>query len=528
MNKLLPNFILLIIFSLTVTNIGYSQISSERIDTLVYESMKKFDVIGVSVGIVKDGVIIHNKGYGLKSIKTKDNVNEYTNFAIASNSKAFTTVALSILVDQGKLSWNDKVKDLIPEFKMYNDYVTENFNITDLVTHRSGLGLGAGDLLLLPDGNNFTIKDILTAFQYFEPKSDFRTVFAYDNLLYLVAGEVIARISGTSWEEFVRTRIMEPLNMDNSFSSLKQITDKINLATPHSTDSGTLIELAHFEFDPEKINGAAGGIFSNVNDLCKWMLALLNEGKYGDNLDKQLFSEANHKEMWRIHTPFSVSQNARYNSHFAGYGLGWDLKDAKGKMVISHPGGVPGMSSKIILIPDLNLGVVILTNTSNGGLGVLSVSNTIIDSYLGLDDFGWIDIYYKYFQNSTIKVDSVVNQVWDMVKSVDNDHIKEENYLGVYEDKWFGKIEVYLNEKRLWFKSYRSPKLNGLMEYYKTNTFAIKWEYQDINGDAFAIYTLDEKGKAQTIRMKGISPNIDFSYDFQDLYFRRVKNKNLD
>ncbi len=223
--------LLFICFASTAT---FAQVASPKIDALMEDALKKFKVAGASIAVVKDGKVIHIKGYGVASIETKKPVNEYTNFQIASNSKAFTAAALSILQDDGKLNWTDKAKDYIPEFKMYNDYVTENFNIQDLLTHRSGLGLGVGDLMFFPDGSNFTIKDVVTSFQYFKPVSAFRTKFDYDNLLYVVAGEVIARVSGMSYEAFVQKRIIEPLQMSNSFAGTSLITDKNNFAIPHS------------------------------------------------------------------------------------------------------------------------------------------------------------------------------------------------------------------------------------------------------------------------------------------------------
>lgn len=522
MNNLRRRLNFMLLFILLVNSITYTQISSKELDKLVEDAMQKFNVAGVAVGIVKDGMIVHTKGYGVKSIEFKDKVNEHTQFAIASNSKAFTTTALAILVEEGKLSWQDKVKDYIPEFKMYNDYVTENFNIQDLLTHRSGLGLGVGDLMGFPDGSNFTIKDILSSFRYFKPQSAFRTKFDYDNILYRVAGEVIARVSGMSWEEFIKIHIVEPLNMDNTYSSLSQMVDTSNLATPHSNESGTLKAIAHFK---EIINGAAGGIYSNVDDLCNWMLVHLNKGKYGENLEKELFSATNQREMWKIHTTRDVDPNPRYNSHFSGYGLGWSLKDALGNMIISHTGGLPGMLSKTILIPDLNLGVVVLTNTGKGGAEVFSaVTQTIIDSYLGLDNFDWTEKYYKQYKSRRTSADSVTKKVWETVKSANGYHINTKNYIGIYEDNWFGKVEIFMKDNQLWFKSFRSPKLNGQMHYYKANAFAIKWEYQNMNADAFAIFSLDEEGKAQSIKMKGISPNIDFSFDFQDLDLKRINN----
>jgi len=228
--------------------------------------------------------------------------------------------------------------------------------------------------------------------------------------------------------------------------------------------------------------------------------------------------------MWKIHTVTDASPNPRYNSHFAGYGLGWDLTDIKGNLSVSHTGGLPGMLSIVGLIPDLNLGMVILTNTEMGGAGLFSaVYNAIVDSYLGLDRIDYIALYSKRIESMNSNADSVVTNVWKQVELSKNYEINLQDYLGVYEDNWFGKIEVFLKGDQLWFKSYRSPKLNGSMSFYKANTFAIKWEYQDMPCDAFAIFGLDEEGKAQNIKMKGISPTIDFSFDFHDLDLQRVK-----
>ncbi len=497
-----------------------AQYTSVQIDSLVEDALEKFEVAGAAVAIVKDGKVIHSKGYGVKSYATKEKVNERTQFAIASNSKAFTTTALALLVEEGKITWQDKVIDHIPEFKMYNAYVTENFNIQDLLTHRSGLGLGIGDLMFFPDGSDFTMDDLLSSFQHFKPVSAFRTKFDYDNLLYLVAGELIARKSGMTWEAFIQTRIFDPLKMDNSYPSLQHIKNKGNLASPHSTTSGTMKVLPDFE---EMINGAAGGIYSNVDDLTQWMLVHLNKGAYGEQLKDTLFTQKNQNEMWTIHTTMRANKNPRYNSHFAGYGLGWGLTDKKGNMVVSHTGGLPGMLSRTVLIPDMNLGIVVLTNTDMGGAGVFEgVSRTLIDSYMGLDDYGWIARFVDYFKENKGEVDAVISKIWKTVKEADASKTNTQDYIGIYQDPWFGKVEVFMNNKKLWMKCHRSPKLNGAMQFYKANTFAVKWEYQDMNADVFAMFSLDENGKAQGLKMKGISPDIDFSFDFQDLDLHRV------
>ncbi|RYJ39617.1 Beta-lactamase [Flavobacterium anhuiense] len=510
----------LLFFICFVSSASFAQLSSAKIDSLMLNALQRFKVAGASIAVVKDGKIIHSKGYGINSIEAKKAVDEYTNFQIASNTKAFTTAALSILEDEGKLKWTDKVKDYLPEFKMYNDYVTENFNIQDLVTHRSGLGLGIGDLMFFPDGSNFTIQDVTKSFQHFKPVSAFRTKFDYDNLLYIIAGEIIAKVSGQSYEQFVQQRIIVPLQMNHTFVG-SLLKDKTNLAVPHSSTSGTIKTVDAYDIG---IASAAGGIYSNVADMSKWMITQLNKGKYGEDLKSSLFSIKNHDEMWRLHTIMNTDSDPRYNSHFNGYGLGWFISDSKGNLKVEHTGGLPGMLSKVTLFPDLNLGIVILTNTENGGGGLFTaVSNTIEDSYLGLDDYGWTDKLVQWMSEDKTTGDDVTKNVWKKVESVKNVKIKNEDFVGIYEDKWFGKAEVFLKNKQLWIKCLRSPKLNGPMAFYNANTFAVKWEYQAMECDALVLFSLDETGKAQSIKMKGISPNIDFSFDFQDLDFKRVE-----
>lgn len=498
--------------------------SSDQIDSLVSKALELTPSVGVAVAVVKDGKVIHLKGYGLTSNDGKKKVNENTLFAIASNSKAFTTAALSILVDEGKLSWQDKVVDHIPQFKMYNDYVTANFNITDLVTHRSGLGLGAGDLMFIPDGADFSINDVVSSFQFQKPTSAFRTQFDYDNLLYLVAGEVVARVSGMSWGEFVTTRIFKPLGMNNTVPSSVTLNENSNLAMAHRSYGD---EIKQLEIYNVGMMGAAGGIYSSANDLSKWMLMQLNRGKYGENLSNQIFSERSQSEMWKPQTnmEFNIKSEIRKSTHFVAYGLGWFIFDVNGKIVIEHGGALPGMLSRTMLIPEQNLGVVILTNSDPGGYAYFSLSETIIDSYLEIEKKDWVQYLAERTKENSNESDSVTNAVWETIKKSNTSNINLNDYVGDYEDDWFGKVELSLKGDQLWFTSKRSPKLNGQMYFYKATTFAIKWEYTDMPCDAFATFNLDEEGKTISIKMKGISPNIDFSFDFHDLDLKRVDER---
>ncbi len=508
-----------------------AQMTSKQIDSIVNKAINTLDnTVGFAIGIVKDGKIVHVKGYGINSVDAKEAVTTETPFGIASNSKAFTSAALAILVEQGKIKWEDKVIDYIPEFKMYNDYVTNNFNIQDLLTHRSGLGLGAGDLMIFPDGSDFTIDDVLISFQYFEPTTAFRTKFDYDNLLYLVAGELTARVSGNTWETFIDKEILKPLEMDNSYSSFNDALTNDKIAVAHSFDGKSLkaIENTKLDFNAngkQKMNGAAGGIWASAGDMCKWMLVQLNEGKYGVDLDKTLFSEQQQQEMWRMHTPMNQQSDPRspFKVHFSGYGLGWFLSDFNGFLKVEHSGLIAGMSSEVTLIPELELGIVVLNNSEGAGFLNGLMGFILLDEYLKLETgVNWLEMAKGMQQQGQQMGDPDSDKVWAEIEASKNVKVSKDNYVGIYEDDWFGKVEVFEKNGDLWFKSYKSPRLNGKMAFYNGNTFAIKWEYQDMKADAFAIFSLDENGKAMNIKMKGISRFIDFSFDFQDLDLKRV------
>jgi len=510
------------LFSTSFFQVAFAQISPRKIDSLMEKSMKEFNVVGASIAVIENGKIVLEKGYGIKSLITKEPVNQFTNFQIASNSKAFTTAALSILVDEGKIKWDDKVTKYIPEFKMYDNYVTENFIIEDLLCHRSGLGMGAGDLMEFPAGSDFGINDVLTNLQHFKPVSPFRTKWDYDNQLYFVAGELIKRVSGMSWEDFIQTRIFQPLQMTNSYPANSYIKDFSNIATPHIVNLKEKTTIPLYDFG-SKMNGAAGSIFSNVNDMAKWVQLQLNGGKYGEKSDKTLFTKDRQNEMWKIHTVMDSHFEERYKTHFSGYGLGFDLSDMNGSFVVEHTGGLDGMLSIVRMIPDKKFGIIVLTNTQDGGIYLdYAVANILTDYILNVPKEDWISKYSARFKNRLKEGDAITDKVWKTVADNKNVKIKNEDYIGIYEDKWFGKCEVLMKDNQLWFKSYRSPKLNGPMKFYKANTFAIQWEYRGFDADAFAIFTLDEEGKAQSIKMKGISPNIDFSFDFQDLDLQRL------
>ena len=504
-------------------------ITAPQIDALVQRTLTTFDVPGIAVAVVKDGKVIHAKGYGVRSLKTGQKVDENTLFGIASNSKAFTAAAIGMLMDEGKLSWDDKVIDHIPEFRMYNGYVTEEFTIRDLLTHRSGLGLGAGDLMFWPDSSNFTINDIIHNLRYLKPTSGFRTKYDYDNLLYMVAGELVGRVSGKSWEVFVEERIMKPLGMTHSAGSFERLPGKVNVIDAHAPVDGKVQVISRDKF---RFGYSAGGINSSVADMSKWVIMQLKRGKYGENGNKQLFSQSVHDGMWSQQTviPVGAVPTPPYNTHFASYGLGWFLSDVKGYKQVTHTGGLAGMVTQVTLLPELELGIIVFTNQQSGA-AFSAITNTIKDSYLGIPATDWVSKYNERVKKSRDEAEKITKDTWEGIAAEQKKNttpIDFTNYAGTYRDHWFG--DVVLSQQggngaptRWVFRSVRSPKLTGDLFHYKGNTFVVKWNNRSLDADAYVTFSVDDSMKPTAIKMKPISPLTDFSFDFQDLDLHRVK-----
>ena len=512
MKKILSLSLMLIVCIASVSQ----PLRSDEIDKLVTRTLETFNVPGIAVAVVKDDRIVHMKGYGVRSITTGEKTDENTLFALASNSKAFTSAALGILIDEGKLTWETKVIDIIPEFRLYNSYVTEDFNIKDLLTHRSGMGLGAGDLMLWPDSSSFTKEEIIHNLRYLKQVSSFRTKYDYDNLLYLVAGEVVARVSGQSWEDFVEERIMKPLGMERSATSLRRVHDNSNIIDAHVPVDGKLQVIPKYQSD---LLNPAGGIISSVADMTGWVMMQLNRGKYGEGLSKQMLSERVHREMWTPQTIIPVRSPGPYKSHFAAYGLGWRLTDVAGYLEASHTGGLGGMVTQVTLIPELKLGIIVFTNQQEGA-AFTAITNTIKDGYLGVKGNDWIKSLSDNVERNRAEAKKITDEVWAKVeaqRSKTGKPVDHSVYTGTYSDKWFGDIVISLEDGGLRFRSVKSPLLKGDMLFYTGNTFIVKWDDRSMDADAYVIFTLDREGRAEGFTMDAISPLTDFSYDFHDL-----------
>ncbi len=510
---------LLLVFSFCYF-ISSSQISESDIDTLIKETLTTFEVPGISVGILKDNKLIYAKGHGVRSIKNKKDMNENTLVGVASNSKGFTCFALAMLLDEGKLHWDDKVRKHIPEFKLQDPWVTEEFTIRDLVTHRSGMGLGAGDLMFFPEGNDFTIKDVLKGVQHLEPESSFRSKFRYNNNMFIIAGEVIKRVSGLSWEAFIEQRIMKPVGMTHSKASYNRVTDRSNIIEAHTRSEKEVVQIPH---DWSATANPAGGIISNVVDMLTWAEFLMNDAvtKNGE----RLLSEAQMHQLWQLQTPLGVGKNHDYNSHFFGYGLGWFVSDVKGGYKqVTHTGGLLGTVTQFTMIPELDLAIVVLTNQMNGN-AFRAITNTIKDSYLGYQDRAWLKTLGQRNTNWLAKNDSIKEAVYNQVKQMTSSRTlpKPNQLVGTYTDDWFGDIIISHQKEGYTINCVRSPRLFGELLPYNATTYVAKWNDRSYDADVFVQFTFDQDGKAQNATMKYIAPITDFSFDFHNLELKRTK-----
>lgn len=515
----LPHSLLLFCLFIFCVSLQGQVLSSAQIDSLVQQTMKTFDVPGMAVAVLKDGKIYHKNTYGVRSLKTQAPVNESTLFGVASNTKAFTTAALGQLIDQGKLTWDTKVTDVIPEFQLYDPYVTREFTVRDLVTHRSGLGLGAGDLMIFPANNTTTLAEMIHNLRYLKPVSSFRSKFDYDNLLYIVAGEIIARVSGESYDDYISGHFFEPLGMSRSFLSIPQIKADHNRIDGHAPVNGKLVVTGDTF---TQIATPAGGIYASINDMSTWVQAQLNEGKYGTKLNDSLFSRKVHSEMW---TPQTILRRGKgpYNTHFSAYGLGWFLSDVNGYFQATHTGGLLGIVSQVTLIPELELGIIVLTNQQSGA-AFNAVTNSIKDGYFGIKGEDRIQQYNERRLLFERKADSIVMAVETTIANQLKHKTQKPtlaNYTGTFQDPWFGKVMISENNGTLRFKAEKSKDLQGTMVFYKGTSFVVRWDDPALKADAFVTFHLNTEGKAVGFVMQAISPLTDFSYDYQDLNFTR-------
>ncbi|MBF8456764.1 serine hydrolase [Kaistella sp. G5-32] len=505
-----------------VSFVAFSQMEEKKLDDLIQNTLKTFDVPGISVGIVKDGKVIYSKGFGVSSLTTNEKMTDETLVGIASNSKGFTATALAMLADEGKLSFDDKVSKYIPEFQMNDAYVSKEITIKDLITHRAGLGLGQGDLMFFPEGGNLSVNDIVHNVRYLKPDHSFRTTLEYNNVMFIVAGEVIHRVSGLSWADFIEQRILKPVGMTSSFGSYNRAkaANVSNIIAAHAPVDGKVIAVPH---DWNESANAAGGIMSNIKDMSTWAEFLMNGFTTKDG--KKLVTDKQIQQLWNLQISTPVALKNPYDSNFGGYGLGWFLTDVKGHKQVYHTGGLIGTVTQFTLIPDLKLGIIVLTNQQSGA-AFSSITNTVKDTYLGMPQKDWLKTYGDRMTKVNADYEKGKKEIFaksEAFKKDKNAQINSEQIVGTYNDPWFGEVIISKDGNTFRISCKNSPRLKGELLPYSANVMIAKWDDRSYDADAFVNFNLDENGKAQGMKLKPISDVTDFSFDFGDLDLQRTK-----
>jgi CubicO group peptidase (beta-lactamase class C family) len=492
-------------------------------DTRVEALRKSLGVPGVSIAIVEDGRTTLARGYGVRDITAPRPVTADTIFATGSTGKAVTVAALAILVDRGRIKWDDKVIDHMPDFRMYDPWVTREMTIRDLLVHRSGLGLGAGDLLFVPR-SDLSRKESVRRLRHIKPATSFRSGYAYDNVLYMVAGQLIEEVTGQTWEAFVRANILKPAGMTRS-----TVDDAGRLATadrgrPHARINGAIRGLGDQQPLDETADLAsnvapAGGLAVSANDMARWLQIQLARGKLPDGKGR-LFSEDASAEMWN---PVQIQPIAPRPDDlkptmpmFYTYALGWDVQDYRGAKIVWHGGAVFGSLTAVVLIPDRNIGFSIAVNSEEGEV-VRGLMYELLDHYLGLPQGQWPEKLHAY------KADQMAEAVKALaaagtVRAKAGPSLPIERYAGDYADPWYGTIQVRADQGQLTVNFPHAKGLKATLEHWQYDSFRTNFSDKAVE-PAYMTFSLDADGKVERITMKAVSPLADFSYDYHDLLF---------
>jgi len=482
--------------------------------------MRTFEVPGLALAIVKDDGVVVAKGYGVRKLGDPTPVDARTLFGIASNTKAFTATALGLLVEEGKLAWDAPVIRYLPAFAMWDPFVTREITVRDLLVHRSGLGLGAGDLLWWPE-STYDRKEIARRLRFIQPATSFRTAYAYDNVLYLIAGELIETISGQTWENFVATRILARVGMTGSNVRHSAAAAGGNVATPHAPVDGAVRAIRPFESDN---TNPAGGINSSADDMAKWLRVQLSGGTLADG--SRLFSAQTARQLTSIVTPIPIGdpppELPPLKTNFHGYALGFDIRDYRGHKIVMHTGGLPGYVSRVAMIPDLNVGVAVLTNQESGE-AFDSIAYRVLDYYLGAPAFDWIDGYSKVHARVAAGVSAAEGNASSARDAASKPSLSLSRYAGTYRDAWYGDITIAEEGGKLVMRFSHTPALTGDLEHWQHDTFIARWRDRELRADAYVTFALKPDGSIDQAKMRAVSPATDFSFDFQDLLLRPAR-----
>lgn len=464
----------------------------DDLDEYVRTVIGDWEAPGIAVAVVKDDRVVLARGWGVRELGRAEPVDEETVFAIASTSKAFTAAALGMLVDAGRLRWDDRVIDHLPDFRLHDPYVTREMTVRDLLSHRSGLQ--RGDLLWY--ASPLERDEVIHQVRELKPSWSFRARYGYQNIMFTTAGEVINAVTDTTWDEFVSRRIFTPLGMRNSMTTIRDLEGGSNVATPHGKIDGEVTPIAWRNFDNL---GGAGAINSSVLDLAQWIRLQLGEGMYEG---ERLISDSVIKEM---HTPQTIVRRSTRDeemfpeTHFSAYGLGWRLMDYRGRLIVRHGGALDGMRTHVLLVPEEQLGIVAITNVNEGRVPQAIVWH-VVDAYLGPQGKDWNEVYLAAAERSRARADSA-RESRESERAAETEPTHPiGDYAGTFESELYGTAVV--EEAGDGLVIHVGPYFVGDLEHWHYNTFRATWRDRYL-GEDFVSFHVNRSGKVAAVEVQG-------------------------
>lgn len=503
------------------------------LEARIQAGMQTDGLPGMAVAIVEDGKPVFAKGFGVRRLGAFEPIDADTLFVIGSTTKAFTAAALAVLVDQGKIGWDDKVIDHLPGFQMYDPWVTREITIRDLLVHRSGLGLGEGDLLFIPNTTR-SRADVVRAVRHLKPATSFRSGYAYDNVLYVVAGQLVEAVSGQRWEAFVQDHLFQPAGMTRSTSDHVDLFKTANRAQPHARIDGHIRGTGPLSVLDERaglpqVTAPAGLIASSANDLSRWLQIQLAHGALPDAGEQgpRLFSAAASREMWtpQVLTPVTEYPGAlaALTAQSSAYALGWFVEDYRGVKVIQHSGAVFGQQSLFVLVPNRNLGFTMQVNSEDGGVLMRGLMYELLDHYLDLPEHDWV-ADFRALKKGRVEAGLAMLDLAVAQPVASRPSLAAAGYAGRYADPWYGPIDINTLDGKLRVDFKQTPGMTATLSHWQYDTFRANWDDKNIE-PAYLTFALDASGKVDRITLKAVSPLADFSFDYHDLLFTPVRDK---
>jgi CubicO group peptidase (beta-lactamase class C family) len=469
----------------------------------VTRGMAEWKVPGMAVSIVKDGKVIFAEGFGFRDVKQNLKVTPHTLFAIGSCTKAFTATAVGILADEGNVDWDKPVRTYLPAFKLQDVVASERMTPRDLLSHRSGLP--RHDLVWY--GAAYSRKELFDRLQYLEPNRDFRAVWQYQNLMFMTAGYLVGEAAGTTWEGFIRTRILEPLDMKETNFSVNDSQKAADFALPYREKEDQVEQIPFRNLDAI---GPAGSVNSNVIDMANWMLLNLNKGKFKD---KQVISEG---ALAQVHSPQMVMPNPiQYDEIlYASYGMGWMIAPYRGHLLLQHGGGIDGFTALVAFMPRDNIGAVILTNMNGTPLTSI-VLFSIIDRMLELSQVDWNKRLKEQLDKAKAEADKAKKEADKDRKLGTVPSHPLEDFAGEYEHPAYGTFALVKDGEQL-KATYNT--MDFILNHYHYDIFEAHNEFMDQK--IKLSFQTDPKGNIGSVSMQ-LEPAV------KDVVFNRAPEKAM-